>query len=122
MCTVSLENLMLQSITLLFHICLFLFYKIFIYISLSKCNNLSTKHKFILFFAFDKLALPRCVVKAEALLKAFCLSVGTCRLANVLTTLDRVHLLSILILFQKSHNHLNKLPLSFSKVFHDLEH
>ena len=32
------------------------------------------------------MALPKCVVKAEALLQAFGLSVGSCGLANVLTT------------------------------------
>jgi len=32
------------------------------------------------------MALPRCVVKAEALLQAFGLSIGSCGLANVLTT------------------------------------
>jgi len=32
------------------------------------------------------MALPSCVVKAEALLQAFGWSVGSCGLANVLTT------------------------------------
>ena len=74
------------------HIHLFVIYLAFIFLSFSICTNLSTKHKFILFFWGWAIQKPtwKAVTwagKAKALLRAFGLSVGSCGLANVLTTM-----------------------------------
>jgi len=63
------------------HIRLFVIHLAFIFLSLSICTNLSTKHKFILFFLAWAFQKPSCKAvtwagEAEALLQAFGLSVG----------------------------------------------